>query len=82
MDSDLSERALAELELTDGIIALEPTPPRWEFWVSVAAAASAILVIGAMLLTRAAELRTDWVPGHDCQWIKPRRSINCCFALR
>ncbi len=64
-DIDLSERALAELELTHGVITIEPTPLRWEFWVTVTAAASAILVIGVVLLTLTAELRAGWVPGHE-----------------
>jgi hypothetical protein len=64
-DIDLSEHTLAELELTEGVIAIEPTLPRWESWVSITAAASAILVIGAVLLTLTAELLAGWVPGHE-----------------
>ena len=44
---------------------MERNSARWEFWVSITAAASAILVVGGMLLTLTAELRAGWVPGHE-----------------
>ncbi|HEX3971673.1 MAG TPA: hypothetical protein VHX19_10120 [Stellaceae bacterium] len=45
---------------------IEPASPHiWEFWLSIAAAASAMLLIGGMLLTLTAELRAGWVPGHE-----------------
>jgi hypothetical protein len=63
---DFSERALTELDLGGRVMPIEPTSPRmWEFWVSIAAAASAMLVIGGILLTLTAELRAGWVPGHE-----------------
>jgi hypothetical protein len=62
-DVDLPERALTELDLT--VIALEPQPLRWELWVSFAAAAAAMLVVGGVLLTLTAELRAGWIPGHE-----------------
>jgi hypothetical protein len=63
---DLSERALTELDLGGQIMTIEPASRRnWEFWVSIAAAASVMLVIGAILLTLTAELRAGWVPGHE-----------------
>ena len=62
-DVNLADRALTELDLA--VIALEPAPIRWEVWVSFAAAASAIFVIGGVLLTLTAELRAGWVPGHE-----------------
>ncbi|HWE75429.1 MAG TPA: hypothetical protein VG328_19875 [Stellaceae bacterium] len=65
-DLDLSGRALAELDLADDVRTIEPGSPRpWEFWVSVVASASAILVIGGMLLALTAELRAGWVVGHE-----------------
>jgi hypothetical protein len=61
---DTSERAPTQVKLTDGVIS-EPSPLRWELWVSATAATGVILVIGTMLLTLTAELRAGWVPGHE-----------------
>jgi hypothetical protein len=64
-DINLSERVLAERELKADVMAMERSSARWEFWVSITAAASAIVVVGGMLLTLTAELRAGWVPGHE-----------------
>jgi hypothetical protein len=64
-DLDLSARALAKLELTDPAPTIVPSLAHWEGWVATTAAVSAILVVGAMLLTLTAELRAGWVPGHE-----------------
>ena len=65
-DIDLSDRALAELDL--GRIAV-PGPQRnagpWELWICFAAAASVMFVIAIGLLILTAELRAGWVPGHE-----------------
>jgi hypothetical protein len=62
-DVDLADRALTRRDLA--VITLEPQPLRWELWVSFAAAVSAILVVGGVLLTLTAELRAGWIPGHE-----------------
>jgi hypothetical protein len=64
-DIDLSDRALTELDLAKAVIAIKPAPVRWESWIAFAAAVSAMVVVGGVLLTLTAELRAGWVPGHE-----------------
>lgn len=72
MTNILPERALE-------LIAIEPHPKHRESWIALAAAVSAIVVMGGVLLTLTAELRAGWVPGHELQMDKATAIHNLLF---
>ena len=74
-----SDRPFSEFDLTKVVIVAEPRPIRREFWIPFAAALSAIVVVGGVLLTLTAELRAGWVPGHELPMDKATAIHNLFF---